>query len=59
MKLVTVEIVSKLKTAREMKEINVLLSLEASQANETDKLLKFAENVRDLASVKGSEEYVS
>ncbi|MFT8668836.1 MAG: hypothetical protein ABF778_03715 [Liquorilactobacillus hordei] len=58
MKLVTVEIVSKLKTAREMKEINVLLSLEASQANETDKFLKFAENVRDLASVKGSEEYV-
>ncbi|MFT9412293.1 hypothetical protein [Liquorilactobacillus hordei] len=59
MKLVTVETVSKLKTAREMKEINVLLSLEASKANETDKLLKFAENVRDLASVKGSEEYVS
>lgn len=59
MKLITVETVSKLKTAREMKEINVLLSLEASRANETDKLIKFSENVRDLAGVKGSEEYVS
>ncbi|MFT8556041.1 hypothetical protein [Liquorilactobacillus hordei] len=58
MKLVTVETVSKLVTAREMKEVNVLLSMEASRLNETDKLLKFAENVRDLASVRGSEEYV-
>ncbi|MBZ2405144.1 hypothetical protein [Liquorilactobacillus hordei] len=59
MKLVTVETVSKLRTAKEMKEVNMLLSLEASQAHETDKLIKFAENVRDLAGVKGSEEYVS
>lgn len=58
MNLVTVETVSKLRTAKEMKEINVLLSLEASQLGEIDKLLKFAENVRDLASVRGSEEYV-